>query len=298
MKIAVTGATGLIGVAVVAVLAARGHAAIRLGRGPGDDVAVDLGSRKALSLPACDALIHCAGVTDEEVRADSAAALVRAGGGTERLIAAVRAAGARRIVYISSAHVYGPLSGHIDETLPANPLSDYALAHYVAEQVLRRDALRHDLALRVLRPCAVFGPLADPMRFRRWSLIPFAFPKAIAETGTIRISGTGRDRRNFVGSDVVAMLAADFVAADASGVSVLNPIGMADMSVAAFAELCARIGREQLNRNCRVEIAGTGPESGAPLEYRSVAGGARDGQALESHVAALIRQCAQVGANA
>jgi UDP-glucose 4-epimerase len=298
MKIAVTGATGLIGAAVVAALAARGHAVARLGRGAENDVAVDLGSCNVLSLPACDALIHCAGVTDEEVKADSAAALVRAGIGTERLVAAARAAGARRVAYISSAHVYGPLSGHIDETLPPNPLSDYALAHYVAEQVLRRNAMRHDFALRILRPCAVFGPLADPKHFRRWSLIPFAFPKAITETGTIRISGTGRDRRNFVGSDVVAMLAADFVAGDASGVSVLNPIGIADMSVAGFAELCARIGREQLNRNCRVEIAGTGPDHGAPLEYRSVAGGARDGQTLESHVAAMIRQCAQVGANA
>jgi len=45
--------------------------------------------------------------------------------------------------------------------------------------------------------------VADPKRFRRWSLIPFSFPKAIAESGTIRISGTGRDRRNFVGSDVI-----------------------------------------------------------------------------------------------
>jgi UDP-glucose 4-epimerase len=298
MKIAVTGATGLIGAAVVADLAARGHEAVRLGRGPGNDVVVDLGGRNALSLPACDALIHCAGVTDEEVKADSAAALVRASHGTERLLAAARAAGIGRIAYISSAHVYGPLIGHIDETLPPNPLSDYALAHYVAEQVLRRNAVHHGLALRILRPCAVFGPLADPKRFRRWSLIPFAFPKAIAETGTIRISGTGRDRRNFVGSDVVAMLAVDFVTGEASGVSVINPIGIADMSVAAFAELCARIGREQLNRNCRVEIAGAGPDSGAPLEYRSVAGGARDGQTLESHVAAMIRQCAQVGANA
>jgi UDP-glucose 4-epimerase len=298
MKIVVTGATGLIGAAVAAALGARGHDVIRLGRGTDSDVVADLTDRDLPVLPACDALIHCAGITDEEVKADPAAAFVRAGTGTDRLVVACVMAGARCMAYVSSAHVYGPLSGHIDETLPPNPLSDYALAHFLAEQVFRRNAARHGLAVRILRPCAVFGPLADPQRFRRWSLIPFAFPKAIAEMGTIRISGTGRDRRNFVGSDVVAVLAAEFVAAATDGVSVLNPIGAADLSVAEFAELCTRIGREQLNRNCRVEIAGVGSDSGAPLEYRSVAGGARDGQTLDAHVAALIRQCSQVGANA
>jgi len=298
MRVAVTGATGLIGAATVAALAARGHDAIRIGRGAGNDVVADLGEGLLPHLPPCDALIHCAGVTDEEVKTGSTAALLRAAEGTERLIAAAVAAGAGRMAYVSSAHVYGPLNGHIDETLPANPLSDYALAHYLAEQIFRRNVGRYGLAVTLLRPCAVFGPLADPKRFRRWSLIPFAFPKAIAAAGTIRISGTGRDRRNFVGSDVVAMLAVDFVTSVTSGLSILNPIGAADMSVAEFAELCARVGREQLNRNCRVEIAGAGPDQGSPLEYRSVAGGTRSGQTLEAHVAALIRQCSQVGANA
>jgi UDP-glucose 4-epimerase len=298
MKIAVTGAMGLIGAAVVAAIGARGHDAIRIGRGAGNDVIADLGDSQLPVLPACDALIHCAGVTDEEVKADPAAALVRAAIGTDRLIAAAVAAGAGRMAYVSSAHVYGPLNGHIDETLPANPLSDYGLAHYLAEQMFRRNVGRYGLAVQALRPCAVYGPLADPKRFRRWSLIPFAFPKAIAVNGIIRISGTGRDRRNFVGSDVVAMLAVDFIVAGTSGVSVLNPIGAAEMTVAEFAELCARLGREQLNRSCRVEIAGAGPESGAPLEYRSVAGGTRSGQTLEAHVAALVRHCSQVGANA
>src|SRR5262249_6980594 len=146
------------------------HDLVRLGRGPGNDVTVDLAGRDTLLLPDCDALVHCAGVTDEEVKADSGSALLRAGNGTDRLIAAAMAAGARRLAYVSSAHVYGTLTGHIDETLPPNPLSDYALAHYVAEQVLRRAALRPGLAVRILRPCAVFGPLADPKRFRRWSL--------------------------------------------------------------------------------------------------------------------------------
>lgn len=291
-KVAVTGAKGLIGSAVAAELAARGHDVVSLGRGAGNTVSLDLADMLP-ALPPLDALIHCAGVTDEEVKADRAAAMVRAVSGTERLIAAAAAAGAKRMVYVSSAHVYGPLTGHIDETMPPNPLSDYALAHFVAEQVFRR----HKLPTRLLRPCAVFGPLAEPQLFRRWSLIPFSFPRAIAETGLIRILGTGRERRNFVGTNVVAALAADFIDMQTPGVSVLNPIGTTDLTVAEFAELCARLGGDLLGRRCRVEIAGTGAADPA-LEYRSVIVGARNGRSLETHIAELIRQCSHLGATA
>ena len=205
------------------------------------------------------------------------------------------AAGARRMVYVSSAHVYGALAGHIDETMPANPLSDYALAHYLAEQIFRR----HAAATRILRPCAVFGPLAELQRFRRWSLIPFSFPRAIAESGVIRILGTGRDRRNFVGTDVVGALAADFIEMQITGVTLLNAVGTADLTVAEFAELCARLGGDLLGRSCRVEIAGKGDSAAPPpLEYRSVMGGQRNGRSLETHIVELVRQCSQLGATA
>jgi UDP-glucose 4-epimerase len=295
-KVAVTGAKGLIGSAVAAELAARGHEVVSLGRGAGNAVTLDLAAALP-AFPAIDALIHCAGVTDEEVKADSAAALTRAASGTERLVAGAAAAGARRMVYLSSAHVYGALSGHIDETMPANPLSDYALAHYLAEQMFRRNAARAGFAVRILRPCAVFGPLADPERFRRWSLIPFSFPRAIADTGVIRILGTGRERRNFVGANVVAAQAADFVDMQTPGVAILNPIGTADLTVAEFAELCARLGGDLLGRKCRVEIAGKG-EADPALEYRSVFVGARNGRSLETHIVELIRQCSHLGATA
>jgi UDP-glucose 4-epimerase len=296
-KVAVTGAKGLIGSAVAAELTARGHAVITLGRGAGHAVTLDLADPQLPTLPPLDALIHCAGVTDEEVKADRDAALVRAVSGTERLLAAASTAGATRLVYVSSAHVYGALSGHIDETMPANPLSDYALAHFLAEQIFRRHAARQGFAARILRPCAVFGPLAEPQRFRRWSLIPFSFPREIAKSGLIRILGTGRECRNFVGTDVVAALAADFIEMQSGGVTLLNPVGTADLTIAEFAELCARLGGDLLGRSGRVEIAGKG-DAAPPLEYRSVMGGQRSGRSLETHIVELVRQCSQLGATA
>jgi UDP-glucose 4-epimerase len=301
LKVAVTGATGLIGSAVSAEIAARGHTVISLGRRDGCSVHADLADLDGLArlrLPACDALVHCAGVTDEEAKADPASTLRRAALGTDRLVAMAAAAGAERMVYVSSAHVYGPLSGHIDETSPANPLGDYALAHFLAEQIFRRNAGPRGLSVRLLRPCAVFGPLRALESFRRWSLIPFAFPRAIAETSVIRILGTGKDRRNFVGTDVVAAAAAEFIERPEPGVSVVNPIGIRDMTVAEFARLCAATGDGLLKRACRVEVAAPDGDAGPPLEYRSVDGSGRDGRALEAHVSELIRQCSQLGVHA
>ena len=73
-KVAVTGAKGLIGSAVAAGLVARGHSVLTLGRGAGNAVTLDLTDRQLPTLPPIDALIHCAGVTDEEVKADRDAA--------------------------------------------------------------------------------------------------------------------------------------------------------------------------------------------------------------------------------
>jgi len=95
----------MIGSAVAAELAARGHALITLGRGAGNAVTLDLNDQQLPPLPPIDALIHCAGVTDDRGEGDSAAALTRAASGTERLIAAASTAGAKRMVYVSSAHV-------------------------------------------------------------------------------------------------------------------------------------------------------------------------------------------------
>jgi UDP-glucose 4-epimerase len=300
-KIVVAGATGLIGSAVAAELTARGHTVISLGRRSGASIQVDfadIAGLRGLKLPPCDALIHCAGVTDEEVKSDAAAALHRAALGTEALIGGAIDAGAGKIVYVSSAHVYGALSGPIDETTPPNPLSNYALAHFMAEQVLRRNALSRGAMVRLLRPCAVFGPLPSLQHFRRWSLIPFAFPRAIAESGVIRIMGTGRDRRNFVGTDRIAVMAAGFAERPVPGVTIVNPVGARDLTVAEFAGLCVETGRRVLGKAGRVEIAGVGDDAGPPLDYRSIAGCRQEGRTLEAHVTELIHECSQIGVHA
>jgi UDP-glucose 4-epimerase len=290
MRIAITGSTGLIGHAVAAQLAAAGHAIVRAGRGPDADVHAELGASPAIAgdaLVGCEALVHAAGVTDEDF-ADRDAAFAKAIRGTSALLAAARTAGVRRLVYFSSAHVYGPLEGAIDESVAPNPLSDYALAHFMAEQLFRRATLDARASALLVRPCAVFGMPPSLARFARWSLIPFDFPRQ-ALAGRIVLKSHGSQRRNFVPAEGLATLAGHWLAQAAAGTTVANAPGLSECPVYEFATLCAKIARQEGVREVAIERPAPQGVPPPPLEYKTRLGGHLPGPLLDDHVRALLR---------
>ncbi|WP_374308365.1 NAD-dependent epimerase/dehydratase family protein [Dongia sp.] len=302
MKAAVLGPSGLIGSAVMTEMRARGHDAIGIGHGNADRQ-VDLGDPGAIApdwFAGCNALIHCAGVTDEEVKVDLGHAAIRAVAATEALIKAARQAGVTRFVYVSSAHVYGHLVGDIDEARPADPLSDYALLHFATEQVLRRNlGVAGDSAL-VLRPCAVFGPLPDPGRFRRWSLVPYSFPRDAVTQGEIRLASAGSQMRNFISSQAIADAILDWLEGPAEGLSLRNALGVDDLSILALAERCAAICERLTGRPCQVvrpPAESKSPESQAPLRYLSRVERPRAGPTLDQHLESIMNAYRDRGAN-
>lgn len=297
MKAALLGPGGLIGSAVAAVLNARGHAIVGIGHGAAT-IKADLADVSAIALDwfaGCDALIHCAGVTDEEVKADVGQAAKRAFMATSALIENGRRAGVSRFIYVSSAHVYGQLVGHIDENTQPNPLSDYALLHFVAEQVFRRAATENDVL--ILRPCAVYGPLPDPARFRRWSLVPFSFPRDAAMLGEIKLASAGTQRRNFVSSQAVAEAAVDWLERPVKGITTANVLGNEDLSISALADRTAALCQSAIGRPCKV----TRPQQGGAASpdtfaYRSNVEKPRPGLPLDQHLINILNAYRETGA--
>jgi UDP-glucose 4-epimerase len=290
MRVALSGATGLIGSAIRSRLEDKGHKVRTLGRSPDSDIRCDLASWAPIpngALAGCQALVHAAGVTDEDF-IDRERAFAKAVGGTGALAAAAREARVERVVYVSSAHVYGPLVGPIDEASPPNPLSPYAIAHFASEQLLRRAALDEGWAALMLRPCAVFGMPPSLERFSRWSLIPFDFPRQ-ALAGRIVLKSDGSQHRNFVATQAIASLAVQWLETAQAGVEVANSPGGESMAVYDFARLCARIAREETGRECAVERPEMHPVQEAALDYRSRRGAAPAGPSLDDHVRGLIR---------
>lgn len=294
MRIACTGTTGLLGHAVAELMRARGHSIVAVGRAPGCDVPLDLAIDEVLppgALAGCEALVHAAGVTDEDF-SDREAAFAKALLGAQALLQGAREAGVGRLVYFSSAHVYGPLEGLIDESRPPNPLSDYAIAHFATEQLFRRAALEPGCASLIVRPCAVFGLPPSLERFTRWSLIPFDFPRQ-ALGGRIVLKSPGKQRRNFVSSEGLGFLVGWWLGQAAEGTTIANAPGPDELPVYEFAALCARIAREETGREVAIERPGPRGEEPAALEYRTRVGGHLPGIPLEDHVRGLIRALAR-----
>lgn len=290
MRILLSGTTGLIGQAVNGRLSTS-HEVVSLGRGEGADVRVDLSDPAAvagLDFPSIDAFVHCAGVVDEDFRDSPERALRMAVLGAGAAVDRAVAAGAKRLVYVSSAHVYGPMVGSVDEATPVNPMSDYAISHFATEQVFARRA-SNSLSVLILRPCAVFGDLADTGRFRRWGLIPFSFPRDAITQSKIVIKTTGEQRRNFVGSEDIAHQIDDWLAHLATGCTIQNAIGATSVSVYDFAKTCARLAERLNNRRCEVErITPHGPTAGDDYDYRTLSPAAWPLQSLEAFAERLM----------
>jgi nucleoside-diphosphate-sugar epimerase len=168
MRIFVTGASGFIGGAIARRLAA-GHEVLAMSRSAASDDAVkrlgaepvraDLATLAPGALPPFDAAIHCAAWVEAwGRREDFWDANVR---GTERVLAAARAAGARRFVHMSTEAVlwHGQHLRDVDESEPYPRRTPYLYAETKAEAERRVVAANApDFTTIVLRPRFVWGP--------------------------------------------------------------------------------------------------------------------------------------------
>lgn len=78
--------------------------------------------------------------------------------GTRNVLDAARAAGVRKVIFISSSSVYGiPTSGEIiTEDTPQKPFEAYGASKAAAEDVCR--SFKKDLDVSILRPRTILGP--------------------------------------------------------------------------------------------------------------------------------------------
>lgn len=82
--------------------------------------------------------------------------------GTVNLLESARRAGVRRVVYTSSAAVYGdPLYLPVDEAHPVQPLSPYGASKYAAEVYLATYQRLYGIEGVTLRLANVYGPRQD-----------------------------------------------------------------------------------------------------------------------------------------
>ena len=131
MRVVITGGAGFIGRAIVERLAKRGDDVVALVRDAGrarflkdeqrrTSIKSDLSSvaQMTAQMKGADAVIHAAGSYRIGIKPSERDAMWDANvGATERVLDAAVAAGAQRIVYVSTANVFGDTRGQLpDET--------------------------------------------------------------------------------------------------------------------------------------------------------------------------------------
>jgi UDP-glucose 4-epimerase len=118
-------------------------------------------------------------------------------GGTLRVLESARSAGVRRVVFASSASVYGD-AGMIPvcEATPTDPRSPYALQKLASEIYCRQYAELHGLETVALRFFNVFGPRQDPSS--EYSGVIARFAEACRQGRAPVVYGDGKQTRDFV----------------------------------------------------------------------------------------------------
>ena len=176
MRVLVTGGAGFIGSHVSARLLGAGHA-VRvlddLSSGRREHVPVGIEFREGsitdpdtvrAAVDGVQAVVHLAAIASvtRSVEAPSDTHAVNLAG-TIGLAEAASAAGVTKLVYASSAAVYGAIERevhHEDDTTA--PLTPYAIDKLTGEHYLRFFARQHGLDVRALRCFNVYGPRQRP----------------------------------------------------------------------------------------------------------------------------------------
>jgi nucleoside-diphosphate-sugar epimerase len=187
MRVAVTGASGFIGQALVAELRAGGHEAVPLSRGDG----IDYEDAQAMTVrfEGADAVVHLAARAHRGGPDEAFASNVRVARAAAQ---AARDAGTRRFVLVSSIGVNGNVTHGrpFTETDAPAPAEPYARSKWLAEQEVRALLAGSATSLVIVRPPLVYGPHAPGNMGKLFRAVARGWPLPLASVA---------NRRSFIG---------------------------------------------------------------------------------------------------
>jgi UDP-glucose 4-epimerase len=186
--------------------------------------------------------------------------------GTTIVLEAAHRAGVKRLIYAASSSAYGntPTLPKV-ETMPASPLSPYAVAKFAGEQLLRVYAHIHKMETLSLRYFNVFGPRQDP-NSQYAAVIPNFITAALTGKRPV-VHGDGEQTRDFcfIDNTVAANLLAASSAKPLAGQMVNIACGERT-SLNELLRLIAEETRTKLDPEYRPTRAGDVRDSLADIE--------------------------------
>ena len=142
-------------------------------------------------------------------------------GGTTHVLEYARATGVKKVVFASSAAVYGDVSQFpVDEDAPCHPVSPYGVDKLASEHMLYCYSAVHGVPTTALRFFNVFGPRQDPSS--PYSGVISIFADRAKAGRDLTIFGDGGQTRDFVYVGDVAHAVVSAALSDGADRAVMN----------------------------------------------------------------------------
>ncbi|OOG44670.1 NAD(P)-dependent oxidoreductase [Polaromonas sp. A23] len=306
MRVLITGGFGFVGGRMAQRMRSAGHEVL-------------LGSRRAASAPAwlpdsrvvrtvwddaaalericgdVDLLVHAAGMNAQDCSANPVAALEFNGVATARLVAATKKSKVRRIVYLSTAHVYAsPLEGRIDEgTCPRN-LHPYATSHVAGENAVLDKRSGAQCERIVLRLSNIYGSPVD-RDVNCWMLLVNDLCRQVVTTGKMVLRSSGLQQRDFIPMDsFLQLFENEFASICESNLSGIFNVGSeTSLSVLDMVQIIEKRCQVIFGFRPSLELPPNAPQSEQStfLEFRTKRLAKREPAVLEVEIDRLLRFC-------
>ena len=192
-----------------------------------------------------DTLVHLAGMNDSECLHNPVDAWEVNTVNTARLMEAAKVASVKRVIYFSTAHIYGSrLVGTIDESTLPRPRHPYAASHRAAEDIVLA-AASDTLFSIVLRLSNGFGVPAHP-EVNAWMLLVNDLCRQVVTKHSISLRSSGLQQRDFITLYDVGRVVAHMInlPEDMADDGVFNVGSGKSLRIIDIAELVQRRGTE------------------------------------------------------
>ena len=183
----------------------------------------------------CDEVVHLAAVSINKSEADPFESIDINVVGSNNVFKAAADLGVRRVVFASSASVYGdPETLPMAEDGPLDPLTPYCIAKHTGEQLLGYYARRSELTWVALRFFNVYGPGQKPTAY--YTSVINHFVQRLRDGEPPVIDGEGEQSMDFVHVHDIARAIVAALQVDAARANLPINIGTGiDTSVAELA---------------------------------------------------------------
>lgn len=270
MRLLVAGATGYLGAWLSEWLAEAGHEVMGWGRrrppqsadwaaklasfDTGDVTDDDTLDRMADQVP--DGVVYTVSLDHGESERDVRRAMEVNVAPVWRLLDRLTRQGKPlRFLYLSTAQVYGPMAGVVDESTPVNPRNHYGLTHLLAEDIGARYHAPPDVKYINLRLANGYGAprFADA---NCWWLVINDFCRSAMSTGEVVLKSDGSPQRNFVHIRDIAQAAKLLLETPELAHRTYNVGGEKTHTVLELAHLTADVFERKFGKRPKVRLPG------------------------------------------